>query len=83
MIFKQEFTLVIECAESKYFPLISQKERVKAKWPTISYFFNIVMDMMVFVIARAKEGGQICGVVLRLIEDGLSTCNTQMPLFYF
>jgi hypothetical protein len=31
-----------------------------------------MVDMLVVIIARAKEGGQIHGVVPHLIEDGLS-----------
>ena len=34
--------------------------------------FNIVVDMLAILIARAKEAGQIEGVIPHLIQDGLS-----------
>ena len=34
--------------------------------------FNIVVDMLVIIIARAKANGQVKGVALHLVEDGLS-----------
>jgi hypothetical protein len=37
-----------------------------------SILFNIVVDMLVVIIARAKENGQVKGVVPCLVEDGLS-----------
>jgi hypothetical protein len=37
-----------------------------------SILFNIVVDMLVVIIARAKENGQVKGVVPHLVEDGLS-----------
>ena len=33
---------------------------------------NIVVDMLAILIARAKEAGQIEGVIPHLVEDGLS-----------
>jgi hypothetical protein len=37
-----------------------------------SILFNIVVDMLVVIFARAKENGQVKGVVPHLVEDGLS-----------
>jgi hypothetical protein len=34
--------------------------------------FNIVVDMLAVLIARAKEDGQIEGVIPHLVQDGLS-----------
>ena len=34
--------------------------------------FNIVVDMLAILIARAKEAGQVAGVVPHLIDNGLS-----------
>jgi hypothetical protein len=34
--------------------------------------FNIVVDMLAVLIARAKEAGQIKGVIPHLVKDGLS-----------
>lgn len=40
--------------------------------PLSPILFNIVADMLAILIARAKEDGQIKGVVLHLVDDGLS-----------
>jgi hypothetical protein len=34
--------------------------------------FNIVVDMLAILIARAEEAGQIEGVIPHLVHDGLS-----------
>jgi hypothetical protein len=34
--------------------------------------FNIVVDMLAILIARAKEAGQVEGVIPNLIQDGIS-----------
>ena len=34
--------------------------------------FNIAVDMLAIIIARAKEDGQVKGVVPHLVEEGLS-----------
>ena len=34
--------------------------------------FNIVVDMLAIILSRAKEEGQIQGVVTHLVENGLS-----------
>jgi len=40
--------------------------------PMSPILFNIVVDMLAILIARAKEAGQIEGVIPHLIQDGLS-----------
>ncbi|WVZ96489.1 hypothetical protein U9M48_042121 [Paspalum notatum var. saurae] len=40
--------------------------------PMSSILFNIVVDMLAILVARAKEDGQIKGVVPHLVDDGLS-----------
>jgi len=35
-------------------------------------FFNIIADMLAILIKRAKDDGQIRGVIPHLVEDGLS-----------
>ena len=40
--------------------------------PMSPILFNIVVDMLAILIARAKEAGQVEGVVPHLVQDGLS-----------
>jgi len=40
--------------------------------PLSPILFNIVVDMLAVIIARAKENGQVKGAVPHLVEDGLS-----------
>ena len=40
--------------------------------PLSPLLFNTVVDMLAILICRAKENGQISGVVLHLVDDGLS-----------
>jgi retron-type reverse transcriptase len=40
--------------------------------PLSPILFNIVVDMLAILINRAKNGGQISGVILNIIDDGLS-----------
>ena len=40
--------------------------------PISPILFNIVVDMLAVLIARAKEEGQVQGVIPHLIQDGLS-----------
>jgi hypothetical protein len=35
-------------------------------------FFNIVVDMLAILIKRAKEEGQMAGVIPHLVDDWLS-----------
>ena len=40
--------------------------------PLSPILFNIVVDMLAILIARAKDDGQVEGVIPHLIENGLS-----------
>jgi hypothetical protein len=40
--------------------------------PISPILFNIVTDMLAILIARAKEAGQVEGVIPHLVQDGLS-----------
>jgi hypothetical protein len=40
--------------------------------PLSPILFNVVADMLVVLIKRAKQNGQIQGVVPHLVDDGLS-----------
>ena len=40
--------------------------------PLSPLLFNIIVDMLAILICRAKENGQISGVVPHLVDDGLS-----------
>jgi retron-type reverse transcriptase len=40
--------------------------------PLSPILFNIVVDMLTILINRAKNEGQISGVILNIINDGLS-----------
>lgn len=47
------------------------------------YVLNIVVDMLTVILARAKEDGQVKGVVPHLIEDGLSILQNAYNTFTF
>jgi hypothetical protein len=40
--------------------------------PLSPILFKIVADMLVVLINRAKEDGQVSGIILHLVEGGLS-----------
>jgi len=40
--------------------------------PLSPLLFNLVADMLAILIARAREDGQISGLIPHLIDDGLS-----------
>jgi hypothetical protein len=48
------------------------KKGIRQGDPMSPILFNIVVDMLAILIARAKEEGQIEGVIPHLIQDGLS-----------
>ena len=45
--------------------------------------FNIVADMLAILIARAKEDGQIGGLIPHLVEGVYLFYNMPMILFFF
>ena len=49
-----------------------QKKGLRQDDPMSPILFNIVVDMLAIQIARAKEAGQVEGVIPHLIQDGLS-----------
>ena len=51
--------------------LFSNSESVRQGDPLSPILFNIVVDMLVVLIARAKEDEQLTGVVPHLVDNGL------------
>ena len=52
--------------------LTSKKKGLRQGDPMSPILFNIVVDMLAILIARAKEAGQVEGVLPHLVQDGLS-----------
>jgi len=50
----------------------NKKRGLRQGDPLSSILFNIVADMLAIIISRAKDAGQVKGVVPHLVEDGLS-----------
>jgi hypothetical protein len=48
------------------------KKGVRQGNPLSPIIFNIVVDMLPILIRRAKEEGQIAGLIPHLVDDGLS-----------
>jgi retron-type reverse transcriptase len=48
------------------------KKGLRQGSPLSPILFNIVMDMLVIILERAKEDNQVRGVVTHLIDGGLS-----------
>ena len=48
------------------------KKGLRQGGPLSPLLFNIIEDMLVILINRAKEHGQVSGVVPHLIDGGLS-----------
>ena len=48
------------------------KKGVRQGDPLSPVLFNIVADMLALLIKRAKNDGQIKGIIPHLVEDGLS-----------
>jgi hypothetical protein len=49
-----------------------QKKGLRQGDPMSPILFNIVADMLSILIKRAKDDGQIKGVIPHLVDDGLS-----------
>jgi hypothetical protein len=49
-----------------------QKKSLRKEDPLSTLLFNLVVDMLPLLISRAKEDGQINGLVPHLVEGGLS-----------
>jgi hypothetical protein len=50
--------------------------------PLSPILFKIVADMLVIMIARAKDDGQVEGLIPHLVEGGYLFCNMRITLFY-
>jgi hypothetical protein len=48
------------------------KKGIRQGDPMSPILFNIVVDMLTVLIARAKKAGQVEGVIPHLVQDGLS-----------
>jgi hypothetical protein len=48
------------------------KKGVRQDDPLSPILFNIVVDMLAILIKSAKDEGQFEGVILHLVDDGLS-----------
>jgi hypothetical protein len=42
--------------------------------------FNIVADMLIILIARAKEDGNVDGLITHLVDRAFPFCNMWMTL---
>jgi hypothetical protein len=51
--------------------------------PLSPILFNIVVDMLVVLISRAKEAGQVRGVVPHLVDEGLLVLQYVDDTFIF
>jgi hypothetical protein len=54
---------------------LQRRKGVPRRNPLSLILFNIVVDMLVILITRAKETEQIQGVVPHLVDEGLSICE--------
>ena len=53
-------------------PYFQTKRGLRQGNPMSPILFNIVADMLALIIKRAKDDGQIRGVIPNLLDDGLS-----------
>jgi hypothetical protein len=51
---------------------LSNEKGIRQRDPLSLFLFNIVTDMLEILIKRAREEGQIAGIVPHLVEDGIS-----------
>jgi hypothetical protein len=62
---------------------IHTKKGLCQSYPLSPILFNVVADMLVVLIERAKLDGQITGVVPHLVDDCFSILQYAMtPLFH-
>jgi hypothetical protein len=52
--------------------LLSNSKGSSEGYPLSPLLFNIVADMLAILIARAKEDGQIDGLIPHLVDGGVS-----------
>jgi len=52
--------------------IFQTKKGLRQGDPLSPLLFNLVADMLAILIARAREDGQISGLIPHLIDDGLS-----------
>jgi hypothetical protein len=60
-----------------------QKKGLRQGDPLYPMLFNIVADMLAILIERAKEDGQVGGLIPHLVEGGLSILQYVMILSFF
>jgi hypothetical protein len=53
-------------------PYFQTKKDLRQGNPMSPILFNIMVDMLAILIARAKDADQVEGVIPHLIQDGLS-----------
>ena len=53
-------------------PYFQTKRGLCQRDPMSPILFNIIADMLALIIKRAKDDGQIRGVIPNLLDDGLS-----------
>jgi len=61
----------------------TKKKSLRQGDPMSPILFNIVVDMLTILIARAKEAGLVEGVIPHLIQDGLSILQYADDLVIF
>ncbi|WVZ82090.1 LOW QUALITY PROTEIN: hypothetical protein U9M48_029392 [Paspalum notatum var. saurae] len=64
-------------------PYFQSKKGLRQGDPLSPILFNIVVDMLAIILARAKNNGQVKGVVPHLVEGGYLFCNTRMTRLFF
>ena len=52
--------------------IFKRKKGLRQGDPLSPIHFNIVADMLAIIIARAKEDGQVDGLIPHLVEGGVS-----------
>jgi hypothetical protein len=50
--------------------------------PRLPYYLTFVVDMLALLIARAKDDGQVEGVIPHLVDSGLSVLQYAMILLF-